>query len=162
MRRNTFVMIVAGVFVLAVVFIGGAQVSAQTPTANDVNEVAKELFCPLCTGVTVDVCQTQQCAQMRSLIAEKLAAGETKDQIKQYFVQQYGQTVLGTPAKKGLGLTVWILPFVALLFGLGWGAYVLRKWSVNRNGQSALAEANLEAIPDKYHQQLERELQESE
>ncbi|NOZ05696.1 MAG: hypothetical protein GXP41_05005 [Chloroflexi bacterium] len=156
--RSKIMMLVGLMALLAVL----GQAAAQTPTADDVNNVAKELFCPLCTGITVDVCETQQCVQMRSLIAQKLAAGETKEQIKAYFVQQYGQTVLGTPARKGLGLTVWILPFLALLLGLVWVVYVLRNWSSKRRNGAASDEETLAELPDKYLQQLEQELRESE
>lgn len=160
MRSKTIILI-GLIALLAVLFVAG-QASAQTPTADEVNNVAKELFCPLCTGITVDVCETQQCVQMRGLIAQKLAAGETKEQIKAYFVQQYGQTVLGTPARKGLGLTVWILPFVALFLGLVWGGYILRNWSTKRQNEAALGEESPANLPDKYLQQLEQELREAE
>jgi cytochrome c-type biogenesis protein CcmH len=147
---------------MAIALFAAVQVFAQTPTADEVNDVAKELYCPLCAGITVDVCETQQCVQMRNLIREKLAAGETKEEIKQYFIEQYGQRVVAEPAKRGLGLAVWILPFVALLLGLGWGGYMLRNWASERQGQSITGAPPGGALPEKYLQQLEEELEESE
>ncbi len=160
MRKKT--LFAFGLLALLIVLLLAIPVSAQTPTADEVNAVARELYCPLCAGVTVDVCETQQCVQMRGVIRQKLAAGETKEDIKQYFIGQYGQTVVGTPARRGFGLTVWILPFAALLLGLGWGAYMLRNWAGRREAAAAPIAANRRDLPEKYLQQLEQELEESE
>ena len=75
--------------------------------------VAKELWCPLCNGVRLDNCELQACVQMREVIAQKLVAGESKEQIKAYFAQQYGDVVLGEPAREGFNLVVWIFPILA-------------------------------------------------
>jgi len=160
MKRK--IPIVLGLLLAAIALFAAVQVFAQTPTADQVNDVAKELYCPLCAGITVDVCETQQCVQMRNLIREKLAAGETKEEIKQYFIEQYGQRVVAAPAKRGLGLAVWILPFVALLLGLGWGAYMLRNWASQRQGPPTPGTAAAGALPEKYLQQLEQELEETD
>lgn len=93
----------------------------EAPT---VNEVARELYCPQCTGQTVDVCQIQVCADMREEIAMRLDRGESPEQIKAAFAAQYGQRVLGRPTTRGFDLTAWILPFVitaiAAAAAIGW------------------------------------------
>ncbi len=76
--------------------------AAQTPTPNQINEVAHDLWCPLCNGVRLDNCELQACVQMREVISEQLAAGVSKDQIKAYFVTQYGDVVLGAPSTSRL------------------------------------------------------------
>jgi len=83
---------------------------AQTPTPNQINAIAKELWCPLCNGVRLDNCELQACVQMKEVIAQKLTAGEGKAQIKAYFVQQYGDVVLGRSASEGFNALVWLLP----------------------------------------------------
>ncbi len=88
-------------------------VLAQTPTPNEINDIAKDLWCPLCNGVRLDNCELQACIQMKEVIAQKLAAGESREQIKAYFVQQYGDVVLGAPAAQGFNRLVWILPVLA-------------------------------------------------
>jgi cytochrome c-type biogenesis protein CcmH len=95
-------------------------VFAQTgnpPTDDEVNAVAKELYCPVCENTSLDVCPTQACAQWRTLIKEKLIAGWDKEEIKQYFVDQYGDRVLAEPPRTGLNWIVYILPPV--LFSVG-------------------------------------------
>lgn len=100
----------------------GAPILAQDGTssdvtADDVNDVARELWCPLCSGVRLDSCELKACDQMKDEIAIKLADGDDLDTIKQYFVNQYGPQVLGEPPREGFNLLAWILPVVVMLGG---------------------------------------------
>ena len=94
---------------------------AQTPTPNEIDAIAKELWCPLCNGVRLDNCELQACIQMREVIAQRLTAGESREQIKDYFAQQYGDVVLGTPSREGFNLVVWVFPILAAVGGIGLG-----------------------------------------
>lgn len=96
---------------------------------DEINEVARELYCPLCNGVRLDTCDLQACIQMRQVIADKLEAGVPKEQIKREFVAQYGPVVLGEPSRQGLNLLGWILPVAALALGAGWLLYTVRRWT---------------------------------
>ena len=119
--------------------------AAQEPTLDEINDVAKELYCPLCNGVRLDTCDLQACIQMRQVIADKLEAGVPKEQIKSEFVTQYGPIVLGEPPRQGLNLLGWILPVAALALGAGWLIYTVRRWT----RQPASAAMEPEAVPDK-------------
>jgi cytochrome c-type biogenesis protein CcmH len=105
-------------------------VIAQQPTPSDdeVNAIAKQLYCPVCENIPLDVCPTTACAQWRELIRQKLADGWSEQTIKDYFVQQYGDRVLGTPPAKGINWLVYLVPPIAILTGI----YVLyqtyRSW----------------------------------
>ena len=105
-------------------------VSAQQPTPSDdqVNAVAKQLYCPVCENIPLDVCPTTACAQWRELIRQKLADGWSEQQIKDYFVQQYGARVLGTPPTKGINWLVYLVPPVAILAGIYILYRVFRSW----------------------------------
>ncbi|MCB0063733.1 MAG: cytochrome c-type biogenesis protein CcmH [Caldilineaceae bacterium] len=101
-------------------------------TADQVNEIARELWCPLCSGVRLDSCELKACEQMKDVIAIKLSEGEDLDSIRTYFVAQYGPQVLGEPPLEGFNWLAWILPFVVLAIG----GYVL--WmTVKRMTRSA-------------------------
>lgn len=86
---------------LAFVGIVWAQ-DVQPPTDDQVNDVAKELYCPVCENITLDICPTQACAQWRNLIRKQLAEGRSKEDIKSYFAEQYGDQVLAAPPMKGI------------------------------------------------------------
>ncbi len=115
--------------ILALLIVGAAvstPVLAQTPTPNEINAIAKDLWCPLCNGVRLDNCELQACIQMREVIAQRLMAGDSKEQIKAYFVQQYGDVVLGAPERTGFSGVVWILPVLIAVVGLGWLIFFVR------------------------------------
>jgi len=88
-----------------------------TPTDDDVNAIARQLFCPVCENVPLDVCGTQACAQWRELIREKLAEGWSEDEIKQYFVDHYGARVLSEPPPEGFNWLAYLIPPLAFLAG---------------------------------------------
>jgi cytochrome c-type biogenesis protein CcmH len=114
-RLSIWLMLLLGIG-LALVLVG--RVSAERMVTDDeVNAVAKQLYCPVCENIPLDVCPTQACIQWRELIRQKLAAGWSPDQIKQYFATQYGDRVLAIPPRRGLNWLVYILPPIAILFG---------------------------------------------
>jgi cytochrome c-type biogenesis protein CcmH len=112
--------ILAILFTLIFGFLVVGVVVAQQPTPSDdqVNAIAKQLYCPVCENITLDVCPTTACAQWRDLIRQKLVAGWGEQQIKDYFVQQYGARVLGTPPAKGINWLLYILPFLIIVAGI--------------------------------------------
>ena len=102
---------------LALVLAGPVSAQNANVTDDQVNAVARQLFCPVCENIPLDVCPTQACIQWRELIRQKLAAGWSADQIKQYFATQYGDRVLSQPPARGLNWLLYILPPVGILAG---------------------------------------------
>ncbi|MCB0045314.1 MAG: cytochrome c-type biogenesis protein CcmH [Caldilineaceae bacterium] len=130
---------------------------ASTVTADQVNEVARELWCPLCSGVRLDGCELKACDQMKDEIAIKLAAGDDTESIKSYFVTQYGPQVLGEPPRSGFNLLAWILPVAVLLGG---GLFVLtRGRSMMQDIRPAPVASSERPVPDDdYARRLDEEL----
>jgi len=81
---------------------------AQDPTPSDdqVNAIASQLYCPVCENTPLDVCPTEALRQWRALIRQMISEGKTEDEIKQYFVENYGARVLGAPPATGLNWLV--------------------------------------------------------
>ncbi len=130
-----------------------------TPSDDDVNAIAKQLYCPVCENTPLDVCPTEACRQWRELIRQKLADGWTEAQIKQYFVDNYGARVLGTPPARGINWLVYILPPVVILFGAFILFRALRAWT--KPGMASAGPNESEAkpvMPDDYVARLEEEL----
>lgn len=95
-----------------------AQSESTGITADEVNTVARDLWCPLCGGrLRLDSCELKACAQMREVIELKLAEGEDAESIRDYFLEQYGPQVLGEPPRQGFNWLAWILPLVAFAGG---------------------------------------------
>src|SRR5690606_11470834 len=75
----------------------------------------------------LDVCPTAACADWRELIRVKLAEGQSRDDILNYFARQYGDGVLSNPPRRGASLIVlWVLPAVGILLGLVLFSVLLR------------------------------------
>jgi cytochrome c-type biogenesis protein CcmH len=158
--------LLAGLFFSLLVYLALAGIaSAQQPTPSDdqVNAIAKQLYCPVCENIPLDVCPTTACAQWRELIREKLAEGWTEQQIKDYFVSQYGARVLGTPPARGINWLVYLVPPIAILAG----AYVLysafRSWKRPTGAEAIQAPGESppgkkDASQDEYIRRLEDEL----
>lgn len=94
---------------------------AQDSSVSDdeVNEVAKDIYCPVCESTPLDVCGTQACADWRELIRTKIGEGQNKEEIFEYFARQYGDGVLANPPSRGISLIIlWILPVVLILLGV--------------------------------------------
>lgn len=128
-KRSLRVGELAGLALAFLLLIGITGVAfAQTPTPNQINDIAKELWCPLCNGVRLDNCELQACVQMKEMIGQQLAAGRTKEQIKAYFVQQYGDVVLGAPASEGFNMLVWVLPILVGVVAVGWLVFLVHTW----------------------------------
>lgn len=116
MKRFLPIILFFLIFAGSSINIAAAQ--GSTPTDDEVNAIAKQLFCPVCENTPLDVCPTQACAQWRALIREKLTDGWTEAQIKQYFVDNYGARVLSEPPRTGLNWMVYILPPLIILAGV--------------------------------------------
>lgn len=125
------------------------------PTDDEVNAIAEGLYCPVCENVPLDVCGTQACAQWRELIREKLSEGWSEEEIKAYFVAQYGDRVLAEPPRRGLNWLVYVIPPVAFLTGI----YILYRGFQGWHQPEPEALPTEEAeIDDEYVARLEEEL----
>jgi cytochrome c-type biogenesis protein CcmH len=96
---------------------------------------------------------------MREVIAMKLSEGATPEEIKAYFVEQYGPQVLGEPPREGFSLLAWVLPFIALAGGAGWLIYQGRRWSAQARAMRArVVRQEGDIAQDVYARKLEEEL----
>src|SRR3970040_531271 len=68
---------------------GRASAQEPTPSDDEGNAIARQLYCPVCENVPLDVCPAQACAQWRALLRQMLAEGRAGQEIKNYFVVQY-------------------------------------------------------------------------
>jgi len=109
-------------------FLLAGPVLAQEPDYDTINDIAKELNCPTCTGINLSDCRTQTCEQWRDQIGSLVEEGYEKQEVLDYFSSRYGPQVLQEPPKQGFTLTLWLLPGLALLAGGVWLAYTIRAW----------------------------------
>jgi cytochrome c-type biogenesis protein CcmH/NrfF len=88
-------------------------------------------MCPVC-GTTLDQSSSPAAQQIKRVIASRIAAGDTKSQIKNQLVAEYGDAILAAPEHKGFGLLAWWLPIAGIIAAaaiVGAGAW---RWSRRR------------------------------
>ena len=157
-RLFWFAIPIALIFVFT--FVGGTYAQDSTPyvpTDDEVNAIAKGLYCPVCENIPLDVCPTQACTQWRALIREKLGLGWSEQQIKDYFVAPYGDRVLAAPPARGLNWLVYLIPPVAIVIGIYILFRAMRTWRQPISARAAI-EHSPEADSDEYVARLEEEL----
>lgn len=153
---------------LTPVFIPKALAQSPTPvpagTISDdqVNAIAKQLYCPVCESTPLDVCPTQACAEWRDLIRQMLAQGKSEADIKQYFVDRYGPRVLAAPPAQGINLLVYVVPPAAILAGIFLLYSAFRAWrrpaTVSTGSTAPPAGRSTPQPNDEYIKKLEEEL----
>ena len=146
--------------VLALLSVPSARAQESHPSDDDVNTVAKKLYCPVCPNTPLDVCETQACKDWRDEIRTQLSAGWSEEQVTAYFVERYGERVLAKPERSGFTSLVWILPVVAVLLGLVIVIQVLRNWQVQRQEIARRPAAETGHVAPDVRARIESELQE--
>lgn len=132
--------------------------SPGTPTDDEVNAIAKQLYCPVCENIPLDVCPTQACAEWRELIRLKLGEGWGDAQIKEYFVEQYGARVLASPPASGFNWLVYIIPVVGITAGIFLLYKAFRSLRSPETIDEPIDEIHSEEDEDDYIARLEEEL----
>ncbi|HEY5728601.1 MAG TPA: cytochrome c-type biogenesis protein CcmH [Anaerolineales bacterium] len=128
----------------------------EEPTDDEVNKIAKQLYCPVCESTPLDVCPTEACRQWRELIRTQLAEGKSEDEIKQYFVTQYGARVLDEPPNRWAS---YLVPVVAFLLGAFMLFRGFRMWLKPAGARPAEIKNDAKPVPqDDYIQKMEEEL----
>ncbi len=85
----------------------------------EVREVANELRCPTCTGLSVLESDAPFSLQMRTAVLEKVREKRSKEEILSFFVERYGLWILREPPREGFHLLAWLLPCGLLISGPG-------------------------------------------
>ncbi len=142
---------------LAALAVGvpAALASEQHPT---LNELEGQLMCPTC-GTPLSMSEAPVANRIRAFIGRRIRAGDTRSEIMDKLVAQFGPGIRAAPPASGFGLLAWAIPLAVLVGGGAViGVYAWR-WSRSREPTPAGAapEQNGRAPLDP---DLERRLEE--
>ena len=110
---------------LALAVVPSALASEQHPTQA---ELEGELVCPTC-HTTLDQSNAPIALRMKQFVRSRIAAGDTKSEIKEQLVAQFGKGVLAAPEQKGFDLLAWVLPVAGLLAGAAVLTVLAWRWT---------------------------------
>ncbi len=123
-RRLAWLVVPAVAIVVIVVGLWPSDAPAN-PEAR-AHALATSLKCPICAGESIAASQTDLAGDLRQLIDDEIAAGNTDEQIRALFVASYGEQVLLDPPAGGWGIALWALPLAIAVVG-GMAIYGLRR-----------------------------------
>jgi cytochrome c-type biogenesis protein CcmH len=151
------------ILLVALVLAIAAPAASQMPPTQ--REIEESLTCQCGCGLTVHSCNHIQCGSgepIKKEIAERLARGESKDQILAAFTQKFGEKVLSSPTMQGFNQLAWIMPFAVVLLAGTILAVVIRRRAHATAVVLGPPAASPAATPDALRARLARELDDLE
>ncbi len=136
---------------LAMLVVGAA--GAAHVSEDAVQEVSAQLRCVVCQNLSVADSPSEMAGQMRAIVRERLEAGESPAQVRQYFIDRYGEWILLAPRRAGFNWLVWGAPVAAVVVGLAVVALLLRRWTRPRPRAAPAA-----AVDPAMSERIRREL----
>ena len=126
--------VLAGVLVALAAVAGAPPGQAASPPPQvEISDVEDEVMCPIC-GTLLELSDSPQARREKAFIAEMIAAGRTRTQIKDALVDEYGSEVLALPEGSGFNLSAYLVPAVAFAVALLALAIGVRRWRRRGNG----------------------------
>lgn len=92
-------------------------------------ELFRELRCMVCQNQSIDDSDAPLAKDLRMLVRERVAEGDTSDDIRAFLVERYGDFVLLRPPVNSGTLLLWLAPALVLLVGAGGAVVALRRRS---------------------------------
>ena len=148
MRRLALALLAAALAVAP-----AAAASEERPT---LSELEREVVCPTC-NTTLDMSRSPIAERMRGFIRQRIAAGDTKSEIKDALVAEFGEEVLAAPPRRGFDLLAWLLPLGGGALAVVVVGVLARRWARARGDAVAGPASNGRAPVDPA---LERRLDE--
>jgi cytochrome c-type biogenesis protein CcmH len=126
--------VVAGLVVLVLGLAAPAAASEERPT---LAELESETVCPVCES-TVDQSNAPVADRMRAFMRARIAAGDSKSEIKRKLVAEFGPRVVEpAPPRQGFDLLAWLLPGAGLVVAAVLVGVAAVRWSRRREGDDA-------------------------
>ncbi len=153
-RRALALLLTALLALAAAAGPAGAQTTEPRTTIPDVED---EVMCVSC-GVPLNVAESAQADDQRDLIADLVAEGRTKDEVKDALVAEYGERVLAVPGDDGFELAAWVLPLVLLAGGTALVALLALRWRTTGGGRGGPPTAPTPALSTADARRLDEDL----
>jgi cytochrome c-type biogenesis protein CcmH len=148
MIRRLSLLFVLALFTAAPATLAAQQLRNDAEIEAATRQLAAEMRCPVCQGVSIQDSPTELAQEMKSVIRQRLQDGESPAEVKAYFVDRYGEWILLRPEAHGFNLVVYILPIVGLLLGGGLVFRTVQKWTRPADANDPLVATRDPALED--------------
>jgi cytochrome c-type biogenesis protein CcmH len=144
----------------SMLWVAAAFAAEDKDVAAKAREIDDQLIAPCCWTQPVSEHYSEVAEKIRQEVRQMVAEGKSRDQILDYFVAQYGERILASPRAKGFNTLVYILPWFALVLGIGLVILLLRK--LRSPSVVPAAPAPPTALDPRYASVVEKEMKELE
>jgi cytochrome c-type biogenesis protein CcmH len=110
------------------------EIMADPAKESRARDLSRELRCMVCQNQSIDDSEAPLARDLRLLVRERIAAGDSDAQVIDFLVARYGEFVLLKPRLKSHTLLLWLLPPFALVGG-GLGLWVHNRRRTKAAGQ---------------------------
>ncbi|MCB1971347.1 MAG: cytochrome c-type biogenesis protein CcmH [Geminicoccaceae bacterium] len=117
MRFCIILLLVLSVVLPARAGVTPDEVLADPALEMRARELGRELRCLVCQNQSIDDSDASLAHDLRVLVRERLVAGDTDQQVRDYLVARYGEFVLLEPPVQASTWLLWGGPFVILILG---------------------------------------------
>ena len=115
-------------------------------------ELSRELRCMVCQNQSIDDSDAPLARDLRLLVRERIASGDSDSQVIDFLVARYGEFVLLKPRFNSHTLLLWLLPPLAL----AGGGFALWANMRRRSGTNAGEDESLRKLTADEEARLER------
>jgi cytochrome c-type biogenesis protein CcmH len=145
MIKKTIIVSLLPLLFLFVHLDNQSRVHAEELPLMVVEEVSNLIMSPGCDyKYTLSNCPSAEADQMRELVRDRLAGGETKEEILSYFESVYGPRILAQPAKRGFYFVAWWFPYFLLFDGFVLVGVILFMWRKKTLKDTAVSDNSID------------------
>lgn len=152
--RYFFKLCALSLVLLGVMILVGAGDSTR------VDKLGHRMMCPCgCNQILLE-CNHVGCPYSDRMRGELVAAvdnGKSDSAVLQFFVEKYGTTILAAPTKTGFDRVAWLMPYLALVLGVGLVIFAVRSWKTRLNVAPHAGPALSPAELDRFRAQARKE-----
>ena len=153
LRRSATILIVLAA--LAALLLPSAAAAAGG-LRSELNEIEGEVMCPVC-GTLLELAESPQATREKAFIEKLVKRGQSKDEIKEALVAQYGDAVLAEPKGSGFSLSAYVVPIIAFIVAVVLLAFAVWKWR-KASGKSEDRHPEVEGPSDEDRRRLDDDL----
>jgi len=148
----SFVLLVAVFAASAAYAVQPDEIMSDPAKETRARDLSRELRCMVCQNQSIDDSEAPLARDLRLLVRERIAAGDSDAQVIDFLVARYGEFVLLKPRLKPHTLLLWLLPPLAL----AGGGFALWMHSRRRSRSAAAEDQSLVKLTSEEEARLQR------